>query len=301
MSEVAGSVGLVGGTLIEQEGTHLTALFTDVLKRQAALSDIHDRVQKPRAQQRSVMAADNTATNPMQTEHFVSYCLMQAADFGRAMEPMVRAKDGSLEVPIMALYPLVRAQIESASMAMWVLAPGDRRTRILRRLQAAHDELIHERALTKSALKGRPASEVNDLLRKEARRQKLHKSYLRAIAAANAIEPQEYENTLPSWESIVRLAGEAMGLRDDALVVVWRLASGFTHPSFRRGASVLEFSHLDSDGNILSGTLSTRTEWMISVVAVGARATERATERWRELKIRVNAERPVPEPVVPRR
>jgi hypothetical protein len=286
--------------LIEQEGDDLTVLFTDVVRQQSSLSDAFDRVQKPRAQQRSVMAADNTATNPMQTEHFVSYCFMQAVDLGRAMEPMVRGKDGSLELPIMALYPLVRAQIESASMAMWVLAPSDRRTRILRRLQAGHDELIHERALTKSALKGRPVSEVNDLLRKEAVRQKRHKAYLRAIAAANAIEPSEYENTLPSWESIVRLAGEAMGLRDDALVVVWRLASGFTHPSFRRGASVLEFSHLDSNGNVLSGTLSTRTEWMISVIAIGGRATGKAMERWRDLKLQVNPERPVPEPVLPR-
>lgn len=290
----------MGGSLIE-EGGELPALFVHILDKQAALSDTYDRIQGPRPSERSVMGADNTATNPMQLEHFVSYCLMQAIDLGRAMRAMLRDDDGSLLIPIMAAYPLVRAQIESASLAMWVMAPEDRRTRVLRRLQAAHDELAHERALTKSASKGRGASEVADILRKEARRQKTHKGYLRAIAQANSIEPVEYENALPGWESIVRSAGESMGLKDDGLVVVWRLASGFTHPSFRRGASVLEFAHSDSTGNVMTGVMSTKTEWMVSAVSVAGRAAGLAMERWRDLKLQVNGERPVPVPVVPRR
>ncbi len=290
----------MGGSLIE-EGGELPTLFVHILEKQAALSDNYDRIQKPEPPERSVLAADNRATNPMQLDHFVSYCLMQAVDLGRAMRTMLRDDDGSLLIPIMALYPLVRAQIESASLAMWVMAPEDRRTRVLRRLQAAHDELAHERALTKSALKGRSASETAELLRKEARRQKRHKGYLRAIAEANSIKPVEYESTLPSWEAIVRSAGEAMNLKDDGLVVVWRLASGFTHPSFRRGASVLEFSKSGSEGNIMSGVMSTKTEWMVSAVSIGGRAAGLAMERWRDLKLQVNGERPVPEPVIPKR
>ncbi|MFD7871503.1 hypothetical protein ACFV3I_13525 [Microbacterium sp. NPDC059771] len=290
----------MGGTLIHEQ-QDLAAVFEEVVRRQDALRDAYDRLQRPPAQARSVIAADNQATNPMQLERFISYCIMQAVDLGRSMHSMVRAEDGTLQLPIMALYPLVRAQIESASMAMWVLAPPDRRTRVLRRLQAGHDELIHERALTKSALSGRAVSEVNSLLRQEARRQKRHKAYLRAIATANSIKPDEYENTFPTWETVVREAGQVPKLRDDALVVVWRLASGFTHPSFRRGASVPEFSGLDSDGNVLRGTLSTKTEWMISVVSIAGRATGLALERWRDLKLQVNGERPVPAPVVPKR
>lgn len=290
----------MGGTLLAEEN-ELAVLLTDVLDRQAALSDAFDRIQKPNSQPRSVMACDNLASAPMQLEHFVSYCLLQAVDLGRAMRSMLRGDDGSLQVPIMAFYPLVRAQIESASMAIWVMVPRDRRSRILRRLQAAHDELIHERALTKSGLKGRSQSEANDLLRKEALRQKRHKGYLRAIATANGIAPEDYENALPPWEAIVREAGESIDLHNDALVVVWRLASGFTHPSFRRGASVLEFTHPDTEGDVLSGVLSSRTDWTISLIGIAGRASGRALERWRDLKLQVNGERPVPVPIIPNR
>lgn len=159
----------MGGILLDED-SEFAGLLARVVDQQAALSDTYERLQNARAQARSVMAADNAATNPMQMEHYVSYCLMQAVDLGRAMRPMLRGEDGALTIPIMALYPLVRAQIESASIAMWVIEPADRRARVKRRLQAAHDELIHERALTKSALLGRSTSEVNDLLRMEAKR-----------------------------------------------------------------------------------------------------------------------------------
>lgn len=284
--------------ILEEDG-ELLPLLTHVVERQNALGDQFDRIQKPRAQHASVMAADNQATNPLQLEQFVTYCMLQSADIGRSMRLMLRGDDGSLMVPIMALYPLVRAQIECAAMGMWLISPQDRRTRVLRRLQAGHDELTHERGLTKSALKGRSVSDAHEVMRKAVRGLKRQKAYLRAVAVANVISPSEYENSLPGWEEIVREAGETMRLENDALVVVWRLASGFTHPSFRRGASVLEFEESSADGNVLSGVLSGRTNWATSVMSIGARATEITMQRWREMKVQVNPERPVPEPIVP--
>lgn len=126
----------VGGSLIE-EGGELPALFVHIFEKEAALSDAYDRVQGPRPRERSVMGADNIATNPMQLDHFGSYCHMQTADLGRAMPAMLRADDGSLLIPIVAAYPLVPAQIESVNLAMWVMAQEDRRTRVLRRIQSS--------------------------------------------------------------------------------------------------------------------------------------------------------------------
>jgi len=106
--------------------------------------------------------------------------------------------------------------------------PADRRTRVLRRLQVAHDELSHNRALTKSAVKGYSPSEVASILRKEAINQERQNGYLRAVAKANGIDRVEYENSLPAWHVIVCEAGKAMDLPNDALLVVWRFASGLT-------------------------------------------------------------------------
>ncbi|MBN8204886.1 hypothetical protein JF550_02815 [Microbacterium esteraromaticum] len=287
------------GNILIGEDAESSAIFELALTRQAALNETHERVQAARAQAASVMGADNTATNPLQVEQFVAYCLVQAVDLGRSMCAMTRSEDGTMELPLMAMYPLVRAQVESASMALWVMSGPDRRSRVLRRLQAAHDELIHEKALTNSALKGRSVSDEQRLRRSEALRQQKHKALIRAVGDANSIERDEYENALPGWEFIVRHASETMGLEKDELVVIWRLASGFTHPSFRRGASVLEFAPTDVEGNVLTGVLSTHTSWLASVVSFGAHAANRALDFWRDSKIRVNGERPVPVPVVP--
>jgi len=44
------------------------------------------------------------------------------------------------EVPMTALYPLLRAAVENASLAIYLLAPGDRDTRLVRSYQVADDD-----------------------------------------------------------------------------------------------------------------------------------------------------------------
>lgn len=265
-----------------------------VLRRQAELNGIFDRAQKPRAQARSRMAADNQASSPVQLEHLVSYCLLQAIDCGRAMTRAVRAPDGSLELPIMALYPLARGQIECAALAAWVMAPRRRRERVLRRLQVGHDEVSKEKALVASALGGRGDSDANKVRRAEVARERRRKSHLRSVAKANGIDPDEYENMLPTWETRISEAGRALEIPNDGLAVVWRLASGLSHPSLTRGTTVLEFTTVSEEGNVLSGVMSTKTESLTAVVSLGERAARCALQQWRLAKVQPNDEQPVP-------
>ncbi|GAA1223325.1 hypothetical protein [Rhodoglobus aureus] len=269
-------------TAVDEE---LTTHFARFLDLQASLSDTHVREQRSPAAKSSSLGLDDAATNPVQISHFVSYCLMQAVDMANSMRAMILREDGSLEVPVMALYPLVRAQIEGASMAAWVLAPPDRRTRILRRLQAGHDELTQDAALVRSSLGGKSATETSHVLRMEAQRQKAHKLHLRAVAAAQGIDPKEYENSRPSWETIVREAGEALGIENCKLVMMWRLASGFTHPSQRRGAIGLAHSSPEIDGNIVRSVLSARTDFTLTIIAISHRATDAALNKWHSAKV----------------
>ncbi|MFF7291674.1 hypothetical protein ACFY9N_03990 [Microbacterium sp. NPDC008134] len=279
--------------LVDEEPS-LAEQFEFVLRRQAELNGLFDRAQKPRALARSRIAADNQATSPVQLEHLVSYCLLQAIDCGRAMTRAVRAPDGSLELPIMALYPLARGQIECAAMAAWVMAPKLRRDRVLRRLQVGHDEISKEKALVVSAIGGRGDSEANKARRAEAVRERRRKSHLRAVAKANGIDPGEYENTVPAWEARISEAGRALGIPNDGLAVVWRLASGLSHPSLTRGTSVLDFTTVSEEGNVLSGVMSTKTESLTAVISLGERAARGALQQWRVAKIQPNDEQPVP-------
>lgn len=272
---------------VEEEHAEHFAAFLDL---QAKLSDAHAREQELAASASSTLASDDIATNPVQISHFVSYCLMQAVDMGRSMRAMVRRDDGSLEVPVVALYPLLRAQIESASLAAWVLAPLEQRTRVLRRLQAGHDELTHDAAFVKSSLCGHSAAESNSVLRKNALRQSSHKRHLRTVAAAHDIDAREYENSRPPWETIVREGGEALGIQNAKFVMVWRLASGFTHPSLRRGSIGLAFSPAEVGGDVVRGVLSPRIDWMLTIIAISHRATDTAIGLWHDSKLENSGE-----------
>lgn len=269
---------------VSTDDDKLLGAFARFLELQATLGADHAREQQLSAAEGSRLADDDKATHPIQISQFVSYCLMQAADMAESSRAMLRRDDGTIELPLVALYPLLRAQIESASMAAWVLAPEDRRTRVVRRLQAGHDELTFDTALVKSGLVGKTAAETHDTVRKEATRRKAHRQHLRDVAAANGIFADEYENCRPSWETIVRDAGEALGIEHEKLVFMWRLASGFTHPSMRRGALGLAFSDIETNDGIVRGTLSARSDWMLMILAISHRATHAAVAKWHDSK-----------------
>ena len=55
---------------------------------------------------------------------------------------------------------------------------------------------------------------------------------------------------------------------------------------------MLEFTKISDDGNVLSGVMSTRTEWVTAVISLAERVTRIALESWREFKLRPDDERP---------
>jgi hypothetical protein len=275
-------------------------LLHHVLLSLAELVDEHERIYPVAPGANSVLAGDDIATHPMQIGHFASYCLLQAVDTCRSIVRAVRDEDGGITLPIMSLFTLARAVIECAATAMWVMAPPDRRTRVLRRLQFEHDELSHETELTKSAASSFSKPEEQAALRKDAKSRTKANAYMRAVAHANGIDRTEYENARPGWEEIVTAAGEEMGIEQRGLPTIWRLCSGLSHPSVTRGINVLQFTPTGEEGDILSGVLSVKTGNAVGVVSVAHRATKIALDRWRVSKIQVNPERPVPKPVVPK-
>lgn len=285
-------------TLVTETDPEIITVLRHVIGQLEGLAPRFDTVQAIRAKPNSVEAADNAASNPLQVGQFVNYCLMAATDCTRAVTTLVMEGD-TIMLPVVALHPVLRSAIEHASMAIWVDSAGSRRGRILRRLQAAHAELTHEKGLIASAVTGAPRAKEQQALRENAASEKKHNAYMRAIAEANGINRVEYENRLPGWEDIVRVAGAVNGMENDRLVTMWRFASGLSHPSFRRGTLSLEFLQQAEDGNILSGVMSAKSAWIAAEMGVTHRIVHAAVRGWGASKVLVNGERPVPSPVVP--
>jgi hypothetical protein len=80
----------------------------------------------------SSLSADDAATAPYQLSHMVGGALLSAVDHFDAFRALV--VDAQV-VHARAPYTLLRAALENASVAVWLLAPSSRDERILRRLR----------------------------------------------------------------------------------------------------------------------------------------------------------------------
>ncbi len=248
----------------------------------------------------SVCASDDQASNPLQLDQFIGYCLLQSIDAARISSFVVDGQGpGETELPIMGLYPLLRAQIECASLAAWVMTPSTRRERILRRLQASHDEFRYEKMFVEAGLElGKKTNSYKEKVRREISRQaREQKRYLEAIADANGIAKHEYEEALPGLGDMANEAGRWLGL-GSAAKVAWMLSSGFTHASFRRGLRVLDLSVSATHGNIHEGVMTTNNTYLHAGLEVVYRTTLVTLKRWGHRRIAIDGERPVPTPLL---
>lgn len=286
--------------VIDEADAEVVRLLHHVLGELAELGDYHDALYRKPPPANSVLAADDIATNPDQIGHFVGYCMLQVIDTARSITRVVRSEDGTIMLPIMSVFTLARSAIESAATAIWVLRPEDRRTRVLRRLQFAHSELTHETELVKVMASSFSKPEAQAAIRENARGRKTANADLRAIADAHGIAYAEYENQMPGWLTIIEEAGHEFA-DPKVLPSIWRMCSGLSHPSMRRGLNLLKFNQSSESGNVLSGTLSVSTENVVGVLSVTSLVAHKAMKQWRLAKVQVNPERPVPVPVLPKR
>lgn len=265
----------------------------------------HLRLTKAAMQPNSVMAADDQATRPFQMSHIVGYSLLQSSDALRTLLRILRDDDGSIIIPVMGAYPVIRSAIESASLAQWLLRPTDRRTRVLRLLQARFAEIGFERSLRRTlfASSGELSPQMRSMaareLRSFSRNAKETNRYLREIARVGGIDRAEYENVMSAWSDIVAESGLSDdGTNHHAALASWQFASGMTHPSVSRSRIATEFTKESEDGDVFHGTIRPRVGMLAQHTVVAAATLERALLTYRIRKAMVNPEHPVATPVV---
>lgn len=235
----------------------------------------HEKVASFTPKPRSVLGVDDRLTAPLQLSHAAGYAISVAVDNLKALIALVRA-DAGLTIYQVAQYPLLRSAVEGAALAVWLLGPEDRQTRILRLLQARMDEVRFDQALIKRMSLVRDGDTREERSKAQEVRRKAHQIYaakkesLATIADSRGIALAEYERGQPGWVDLVDAAAQhAFNDRKDVAAATWMALGGLTHPSSSRG---LMFSVIEEFTDPVDGVHTTRISGSTQSVAMGTAA-----------------------------
>ena len=137
-----------------QEAAHL--LVTSLAPRIDQLCDDWDNSDRP-VELGSQIAADNACMGPYQLAHVVALVLSHATDDLEVLrEYTVRGSEDDFTVHTRpyAAYPLLRAAMENACTALWLMLPANREERVRRRFRLWITDGAHQDEVAK--LMGHP-------------------------------------------------------------------------------------------------------------------------------------------------
>lgn len=183
----------------------------------------------------SSLLGDDRATGMYSMSHAVISSLTSAVDNFHAVGALlVNAR----MIHISAPFTLLRAALENAATAVYLLAPSDRPTRITRRLKLQWADYL-------DAENARTLMEQADPDRQNARKRRLQET------ARNAGLTEETVSSLlarpPGYATIVAEAGRAaFGEHGDLAVMLWMVNSGIAHARTWAGLSVFDRHELAS-------------------------------------------------------
>jgi hypothetical protein len=168
----------------------------------------------------SSLRGDDDAAHPYEISYAVHGALVSAVDHLDALRALVA--DAHV-VHARATFTLMRAAIENAATAVWLLGPSSRDERILRRLRLAWAD---SRDLEKAVLR---AGQQPPLSKQG------WKTKLETVAQARSMASAQIATITrdqPTFTSIVEAAGSDAGpegLDSDLALVCWMVASGMAH------------------------------------------------------------------------
>lgn len=162
----------------------------------------------------SALRGDDNKVHPYETSHAVWAALSHAVDHLHAVRSMVR--DAAV-IHNYAPYTLLRAAIENAAVAVWLLAPAGRPERIERRLRHAAADI-----------KG--GEEVKELIGHQGPRTKQQRvDQIRAIAAGVTGVNVDRASAPASFRAVVKSAGEQIRMGGKTTRLLWHMGSGIAH------------------------------------------------------------------------
>lgn len=216
--------GPYGVTVDERERPQYAELLRLLGAVDGWLTRIDPGSQRPYPAPGSPLRADDERTHPYETSHGAWHALSHAVDHLHCLRSVLR--DARM-IHMYAPYSLVRAALENASAAVWMLHPASRTERVIRRLRlAAVDIRNGEQAKVLVGTVG-PRSEQERL------------DQVRQLATRAGAGPAEAARKVGYWE-IVNDATEALAPNSKAVSFAWKLCSGIAHGDFWTTISAAE-------------------------------------------------------------
>jgi hypothetical protein len=173
-------------------------------------------------------------------------------------------------MPARAPFTLLRAALENASIAVWLLAPEDRRERVLRLLRLIWVD-------------GEDNVQAWGLVGAESpRSREERKSELQEMARAAGLSQEQVGLVAvrPVWTSIVKSAGDgARELTGERALLAWTVSSGIAHARPWAALSILDRVEPPVvDGDVTRLKLKASDRW---VMVIAHAAAAMLAEGWR--------------------
>lgn len=225
----------------------------------------------PQVEAGSSLARDDDATSPVQLSHAAWTALTIASDHLSAYRALI--VDAQQTRP-WAHHTLLRAAIENAATAVWLLAPSKRTTRIERRLRLAADD-INESA---------DAQRLHGLKSPSGRTREQRLNKIAAIARRAGLPGSLKWH---GYGAVIREAAADARTNAVALELAWRLGSGLAHGRSWASIGLLNREHhSDPDDPVQMVAMSAPLDQLnlFAMTAVSLTTVARATFERRRVK-----------------
>lgn len=215
----------------------------------------------------SELAVDDEITDPRRLSHQVLASVRAAADHFHAASLLISA---GRTVHANAQFTLLRAALENAATAVFVLGPDDRQSRVFRSLRVTWGDVVDQHNLLdnvgQSMRKSR--ADFKAELQSVARRQGMPESEVAKIAARPL-----------SYSTIVETAGiESFGKAGPVVLKTWMLNSGSAHGKQWAALVMIDRTNLmaTDDVDVLQGRITAPTLQLRLSASVARRMIEKA-------------------------
>lgn len=206
----------------------------------------------------SSLAGDDKKTDPYQLSHAVRSAIGSSVDHMHAVANLVR--EARVMHP-MAPFTLIRGAIETASAAVWMLSPTERRERVTRRFRWARLDAIDGYTVSDQLAMRRQRSKEDQLehllklaiaagaLRDHAQRRVTSTAMVTCaddVPGSHALAAWRVCSGLAHgrlWASLAFLAREQVGEIDDADVGTFRITSDVPRLAWALGSAVSVTRH----------------------------------------------------------
>lgn len=222
-----------------------------------------DRVARIQPKPRSQIALDNDVSGWRQVSHGLTHQLNHAADTLNALTVLI-PPTGPVVLPYVAHYAVARSALEAASLALWIVAPEDPRTRVERHIRNAWREVCADAELKRVAMDAvvaDPSLGLTGMLDKGRKQtkawKKKHVAQIRDCAKRiGVLDPTVSDRTV-GFAEIVRDASASAGVRGVFGEMVWREISGLCHPSMMRSVHAMDIEEIVDHGDGTLGAVFT--------------------------------------------